>query len=279
MLLLTVVATAGDITISQAIDKTEVAFEDSVKFEITMQWPGPQTAFLFEKAVRPDFDRFKVGNFSSTVSTTGEGADQVTTKKLVYTLVPQLPGLSEIKPLTIEYITWPDSTTGQLVTEPMAVTIYEPTRKPTPEQSSSTGLVIGLVFLGIVIAGVAVYLLMVRKRRPQEPVKSPAEQFVEGLDALKDKSGNDLKQFQTGLYGLLVTFAASQYDLTLSGMAGQQVSDAITGKESRALVSEALSGWLLEAERQKFSPVEAAPGEVLRLAADIRTFFEKNFLK
>ena len=110
-------------------------------------------------------------------------------------------------------------------------------------------------------------------------MRTPCEMFLANLEHLKTESGNDLKQFQTGLFALIAEFASGHYQIDKTGISGQQLVDTISEKEPVSHVAETMAKWISEAERQKFSPVAAAPGEVLRLAADIRTFFEKNYLK
>ncbi|UCC44058.1 MAG: hypothetical protein JSU65_13255 [Candidatus Zixiibacteriota bacterium] len=276
ILMLGPVALAEGISVSQTIDKSEVAFEDVVHLDITLTWPGSQTAYLFERPVDPILERLKVGSRSSTVSTSGTGPDLITTKKLSFTLVPVQAGTAHIRPVVVEYLIWPDSIPGELTTEAMAITIAEPVRQPEGDETISTGLVMVLVagFLFIVIV---IVVAAIRKRSPAEPVLTPAQVFLDGLAGVKNES--DLKKFQTGLHKLLIEFVGAEYDIDVTGKSPGEIAAALEGSSASPAVREKITAWITRAEREKYTPATAAPGETIRLEAEIRQFFEKSVLK
>ena len=265
-------AVADGISISQSIDRSEIAFEETARFTITLTWNGPQSAYLFDRPLQPGFERLKVREFSSSVGSTGSGADELTTKTYEYTLVPRSAGTGRIDPVIVSYLTWPDSVSGRLVTEVMTVNIAPPL-PPEPEGGFSWWLII--VGAAVVAGAVVVVILLTRRPKSAEPVVTPVDRFLESLEKSRAASGNDIKRFQDDLYRHLL-----EYLRVAHGVAGGDSAQAVVDQLAAAGLSdsarERIAAWLLTAERAKFTPVTAGPGETTRLAADIREFFEKQ---
>jgi hypothetical protein len=263
------------ITVSQSVDKSEVAFEDSVLLEYVITWPGPQSAYLFERPIDPDIDGFRVGKFSSTISTAGTSPDETTSKRLTYTLLPTSSGQGQINPVTIEYLKWPDSVPGQLVTEAMSVWVASPKPKETTSDEGWLSMPLMIAVLAIIaIGGVVVGVRVAKNRRPQEVVRSPKDEFLERLTELKQQAGADLKQFQTGLHRLLSSYMAAEYSLDVTNKSAGEIARAVEESDMPVAHREKLLTWLARAEKEKYSPVAAAPGETVRLESEVRTFFE-----
>lgn len=271
--MLTPSAANGSISLSQSIDRLEMPYEDSARVEIVVSWEGSPLAYRFEHPLRLQSDNLKVVSFSSTVSSSGSGINEVTTKRFRYTLSPTGPGLATIDAARIEYVKWPDSTVGVLMTDPMVVTIARPLPKVAKRSGGFTGtMLIVLIGLTLVVVGAVIYI--VRKRKPTEMVRTELDGFLDGLTQLRGESGNDLKKFQTGLYKNLVSYISLRYDLNLSGRTAEAVILEFENSEATAAVKEKITSWLLQAEKEKFSPVAAVPGEVMRLESEVRSFFE-----
>lgn len=266
---------AQDISISQMLDRAEMAFEDTARYEITLTWPGPQWAYRFDRPLQPDFDRLKVQRLSSSITSSGSGADETTTKVYQFELVPTLAGQGRIYPVTVEYMRWPDSTSGQLTTEAMAVSIAEPMPVAAPEEGGFGWwwLIVVIVVLGGGAGGAIVFL----KRRSvgREPRRTPRDQFLQDLTTLKQESGTDLKKFQTGLYRCLVAYLSDEFHLELSGSSTVQISDRLRDTSMIESHRNQICEWLERAEREKFSPTASAPGETIRLENEVRRFFER----
>ena len=276
--LVTVSAQAAGIAVSQSLDKTEIPYEGQAKFEVILTWDGPQSAYLFTQPLSPDFTHLKVQQYSSSVKSTGSGEDEVTTKTYSFTLKPTQSGTGMIDPVTISYLTWPDSVAGQLVTEPMSIQIAAAV--PVQPEGKPHGLLL-LILLGVlVIIAIASWIIRSRisKRAPSEVIKTPAEIFLENLAQLRLDSGNDVKKFQTGLYKQLVLFLKNRFGIEPSGQAAENVVAALQTTNMTDAQKEKISNWLIRAEKEKFIPVAAAPGETIRLESEVREFFEKNMM-
>ncbi|PWB69923.1 hypothetical protein C3F09_09965 [candidate division GN15 bacterium] len=274
-------ARAAQITVSQSLDKSEMDYESQAHFEIVLTWPGTQSAYLFDKPLQPQLDNLKVKQFSSTISSTGTGTDETTTKKFEFTLAPSGSGLGRIEPITISYVTWPDSVPGTLVTEAMTIKIATPKivrsenggkfRYPWYLWLSAVVVVVGAA------SGVAYW--RIKARHPKVVVKSIPEQFIERLAQVRDEAAGDLKRFQTGLYKQLVWYVNTRYALGL----GSQPTDEIIQVIDRCGMPEpeksTIGAWLIRADREKFSPATPMPGETIRLEAEVREFFEKMIVK
>jgi len=270
-------AGANGISVSQALDKTDIGFEDSVRFTITLKWPGPQSAYLIEGPLDPEFKKLKVSGLSSSVSSTGTGASEQTEKAYHYTLVPLSPGEGRIEPLAVDYVTYPESVPGSLSTEPMIVTIAKP--EPIPEQGRSYSMFWIWVIAGLVVAGVVgiiIFLRIIRRKDVgTEVVKSPREIALEQIDDLQHSVGDDMKRFQTGLYRILAGYLQAEYGIKADESEDDELRETFEELPIPEGRKETLTEWVLEARRDKFRPVDSPPGETVRRAAEVRAFFEK----
>lgn len=264
----------SSISVSQSIDRTEMAYEDTAAFRVVVTWDGPAHAYRFEKPFRVQSDKLKVARYTSSVRSNGVGPSEITTKVFEYQLAPFLSGVATVQPMVIEYVTWPDSTVGQLVTDAVTLTVAEPVPADERRGGGFSGGLIAIIIVVVVGLGVGGYSLF--KQKPQkEVIKNPAEVFLDQLAAMRKDSGMDLKKFQTGLYRILEVYIHSRYGLDITGKPASAIADELDNVEPDQTVRAALAGWMARAEREKFSPVEIAPGEVPRLESEVRAFFEK----
>ena len=264
---------ATPISVSQSLDRSEMAYEDSAHLEIQITWDGPVSAYLFDKPLRLNSDKLKVAGFSSKISSAGSGDSEVTTKLFRYNLVPTASGMATIDPATIEYLKWPDSVSGQLVTDALSLTIAEPI--PVVVQKTGRGLLWIFIPVAAVLAvGAAGLLIFVKKRRPKETQQPPKVVFLERMDSLSKQAGNDLKQFQTGFYRNLLTYLKDTANLQDGDSSLNSVIESLEASKLPRMQVDKFTAWLTRAEREKFSPIQAPPGETIRLASEIRQFFE-----
>ena len=268
---------AGTISLSQKLDKTEIAFEDSVTLELTLKWTGPQYAYRFGRPLQPQLQKFQIGPFSTAVGSVGSGPDEVTTKTFVYTLIPVGSGAALIDPVTISYVSYPDSVAGELVSEPMSVQIAAPKPVVIEESSTTFWLISGVL---VVLAALAAIVILRLRRSPLtgRELTTPAEKFMDGLNRLKNESGTDLKKFQTGLYGHLAQYLGEEYNLNLTNKSAAEIGAALAEASLPDNRREKILGWLDRAEREKYSPVTTAPGETIRLASEVQQFFEEQVI-
>lgn len=270
-----VIARADGLSVSQSLDKSQLAFDDSATFEITLQWPGSQFAYRFPQPLDPTFEKMRVGRFESAVTSRGSGAGEVTYKTFRYTLFPLAAGEGRIEPVTIRYLTAPDSIPGEAVTEGMTVTIAPP--PPVPEQPSSSPVWVW-VAIGSALAAVGVVTgVAIRKRRRNVPVatvKTPKEAAIDQLAAVRKEAGEDLKKFQAGVYRVLADYLQARFDIRADELDDQKLVEAIMGADLPAAAKSRLADWVVTARKDKFRPVTGAPGETLRRASDIRETLE-----
>ena len=95
---------ADGISISQSVDKTQTAFEDSVLFEIVLTWEGTPMAYRFPKPLAPYFEKFKLRGFTSSVNSFQNNGIEYTKKTYKFTLQPISSGQANITPFTVSYI-------------------------------------------------------------------------------------------------------------------------------------------------------------------------------
>ena len=272
LVIIITVKNAAAITLSQSIDKTEMAFEDSAKFEITVEWQGPQFAYRFANPLSPYIDRLKIGPFSSSISSIGTGKDEVTTKKFTYVLIPTSSSEGKIDAIKISYFTWPDSIPGELITEPVVLTIGEQKIKPKPGRLPLWIPIVG-GFL-VISSGAAIYVLRAKAVKGRPVVKTPSEMALNELTKLKTESGTDMKKFQTGVHHILTDFLHSKFDINISGQSEEKIEELLSKTNLSEQPRISIKNWLVQAEKDKYRPVEAAPGETVRLETELRRFFE-----
>lgn len=260
------------VTLSQSIDRTEMAFEDSAKFEITVEWPGTQMAYRFTNPLNPYIDRLKIRRFSSSITSTGTGKDEITTKKFTYVLIPTSSGTGKVDPITISFLTWPDSVAGELITEPVSISIAEQKIVAKSDKLPIWAPIIGAILL--LGSGTAFYLARSRAVKSRPPVKTPSQSALDELTKLKAESGNDLKKFQTGVYNILMNFLKSKYDINVSSESEEKIEELLKKARLAEQTQKEIAGWLIRAERDKFRPIDASPGETVRLETELRRFFE-----
>jgi hypothetical protein len=265
---------AAAVSVSQSIDRTEMPFEGSARFEIAISWEGSPTALRFDKPLRLEADKLKVASFSSRISSAGTGANEVTTKVLTYVLQPTQSGLATVNPAVIEYVTWPDSVAAELSTDAVSITVAE----PRPASKSPGGLPIWLLIVApvaIILAAGTFGLVVWRKRKPREIPKSPVQVLLEELARIRSEAGNDLKQFQTDFYKSLVTFLNVKYKISVDGRSTDDIVSQLEKTSLTVSQRETIGGWLKRAEREKYIPLQAGPGETIRRESEIRDFFMK----
>ena len=165
ILLLVGSVSAAGISVSQTIGANEMAFEDTLTFEVTLTWDGPQSAYFFGQPLNPGFEKLKVGRFSSAISSAGSGDAEITTKRFEYQLIPILSGQAQISPVAIEYVSWPDSIPGKLSTEAMSIKVAEPRPKKIKEPVSWLWWAVVIVLLA---GGGAVAVFRVRSKSQVE---------------------------------------------------------------------------------------------------------------
>jgi len=269
----------GSISLSQSLDKQQIAFEDSLTLVLELTWPGPQYAYRFERPLQPDLEDFQIGPFRTAISSQGAGDDEVSTKTFAYTLLPMKPGQARIEPITISYVSYPDSIPGELVSEPMVIQVARPV--PPEEVADSIAMQWLVAAALLVLTVIATFVILRMRRSPVsgEAFATPAEEFLDRLHKLKNEAGSNVKQFQTGLYSLLVTYLKKQHHLNLDRLNAEQIGDRVADTDMPKDQQDQIIGWLKRAEREKFAPVAAGPGETTRLATEIQTYFEDNVIQ
>lgn len=271
-LIIVLLPMAGDaISLSQTLDRSTMNFEDSANFEIVIEWNGPQGANIFGRPLNPFFDRLKVGRFSSSISSVGTGSEEITTKRFKYVLIPTSSGKGKIDPVTISYLAMPDSIPGELLTEPMIISIAQPLpQEITKEGNKSLYLLLGALIL---VGGSVAFYFWRSGRQQVEPTKSPKERFLDGLRDLRGKSGQDFKLFQSGLCDLLEAYLEAAHSIKAKSASDDELTEYVNAMQLSDKQKTDLSGWLVRARRDKFRPVTNAPGEAIRLENEIQEFF------
>jgi len=275
VILISGAAVGSEISLTGSVDKTDIAFEDSVKLTVEIKWLGDISSYNFQVLPLPEAENLKVTGTSSSISSkTGETGD-ITVRTFKYVLRPTGSGVATIDPVVLDYLSFPDSTTGQLSTQEFKILVAA--RIPRGNETNLplfAKILIGLAAL-VVIGGVVIF---VRKYKAVdiEPVKTSEEEFLEGLETARKESQNDRKQFFTRLYKLLMMYLEGKYGLELSGKTAQSIVEQLDSIDLQPIFAEKVGQWLIQADKEKFAPGAGAPGDTLRLATEIdKTFREQ----
>ncbi|MCH7690059.1 MAG: hypothetical protein IIA17_03320 [candidate division Zixibacteria bacterium] len=264
-------ATVLAIGLSQSINKTEMEFEDSLIFEIRLEWAGSQFAYLFEGPLNPYFDRLKVRQFSSSINSTGTGDREKTIKKFSYTLLPTSSGSAKIDPIVISFMSLPDSSRGQLLTEPVIINVADPIIVEKSESFPLWFLVMGGFLL---IGGVAAAFFLIKGGGKEEEVFTPVQIALQELSKVKEDSGTDFKKFQAGVYRLLTKFSKENYRIETAGKSETEIETAFADTNLDETLKRQIKDWIVRAQKDKFRPAVASVGETVRLENEIRTFLK-----
>lgn len=250
-----------------------MAFEDTASFQVIVTWAGPPHAYRFDRPFRLNVNQLKVERFSTRVSSSGSGPEERTTKTIDYKLTPVLAGPATIEPLIVHYLQWPDSVSGQLITDPVEILVAKPRPNIAVEEEGLSGGMMALIAVALLGAALGLFII-VRRKQPTEINQTPAETFLADLQTAKDQAGQDIKRFQTELFKGLVKYLESVYELSGSGKPADVIVTELERVETNRAKASSLAGWLMRAEKEKYSPMATAPGDVTRLEAEIRQFFE-----
>jgi len=264
-------ATYAEIKVSQSLAESKIAFEDTAHFEILVEWEGSQMAYRFNKPLSPYIDRLKIGKFSSSVSTNVVEGKEITLKKYSYALIPTSAGLGLIDSISIAYMQRHDSLPGFVVTEPMEILIANPTPKKIEEGFDYWLL---YAFLVVVIIGIFSFLRIQKKKQSAAKPLTAKEQFLEDLSMAKSNAASDMKIFQTELYTALSKYIVTEHKVDVSTINNDNHVDELSKAGMSISKAEQISKWLQQAEIDKYAPITNAPGAVVRLESEIRTFFE-----
>ena len=269
---------AGGISLSQSLDKHEMAFEDSVTLTLSLTWAGPQYAYRFDRPIQPQLESFQIGPFATAISSEGTGDNEITTKTFSYTLLPLDFGRNRIEPITIAYVSYADSISGELISEPMVVEVAKPGPPPEVADRIATEWLIAGGLLVLTVIAAFVILRMKKSPLSGETFAGPAEEFLDRLHKLKTESGSDVKRFQTGLYTLLSEYISREYKLATTNKNAEQIGAELEQTDMPKERQHKIMAWLQRAETEKYSPVAASPGETVRLATEIQQYFEENVI-
>ena len=263
-------ATVQAIGLSQSINKTEMKFEDSLVFEIRLEWDGSQFVYLFEGPLNPYFDRLRVSNFSSSINSTGTGDKEKTIKKFSYTLLPTSSGTAKIEPILISFMSMPDSGRGQFLTEPVLINVADPV---FVEESESFPLWLLAVGGFLLIGGVSAAFFLIKSGGKKE-VLTPVQIALQELAKVKEDSGTDFKNFQSGVYRLLTKFSKENYQIETTGKYEAEIETAFADTNLDETRQRQIKDWIIRAGEDKFRPAVASVGETVRLENEIRTFLK-----
>ncbi|MCH6575637.1 MAG: hypothetical protein IH795_10630, partial [Bacteroidetes bacterium] len=158
--------------------------------------------------------------FSSSINSTGTGDSEKTIKKFSYTLLPTSSGSAKIDPIVISFISLPDSSRGQLQTEPVIINVADPIIVEESESFALWFLAMGGFLL---IGGVAAAFFLIKGGGIEEEVFTPVQIALQELTKVKEDSGTDFKKFQAGVYRLLTKFSKENYQIETAGKSEAEI--------------------------------------------------------
>jgi len=268
------VAVGQEISLSTSIDKTEMAFEDSLTLNLLVEWEGDMAGYVFEVFPLPETENLQVLGTSSAVSSRHENNREITSRKFRYTLRPTLAGVGIIRSIVLNYVQLPDSLPGLLTTQEYKVIISEPVVKP--DESRRGGLFVVILIIGSVVIIAIMGLWFVRRRRHDRvPVTTAEEKVLDKLIIIKSESQTDRKQFYIRVYKTLATYIEEKFGLATSGRTSAAIIGALESIEIGLDTRDKLAGWLAQAEKEKYAPSGGEPGDTIRMITELEEYFQR----
>ncbi|UCD94625.1 MAG: hypothetical protein JSU69_00825 [Candidatus Zixiibacteriota bacterium] len=264
---------AQEISLSGGVDKTDIAFEDSLTLAVEIKWIGDITSYSFGLLPLPETENLQVVGTSSAISSSTEQDQDITTRTFKYTLRPTGSGVGVIEPIVLNYVAWPDSIPGELMTQQFKILIAAPVPS---EGEGGLSLIVRMILAAFIVLAAAVGLVLWKRRAPKaEPARTAGEKFLEAFEAVKSEAQSDRKLFFTKLYKLLTSYLSEEYKLDVTGKTAKLILEGLNELDIPMERKEKIAAWLENAEREKFAPGGGSPGDVLRLVTEIESFFEK----
>lgn len=265
-------ADRGGLSLTTSLSADSVAYEDSVILRVDISWPGPPSAFVFDRPVQPELTGLRVGPQTSSISSSGSGEDEVTTKSIMFTLLPTTSGIARVQPITISFLQPSDSIPQQLTTDPLTVRVSDPAPPPA---SGKTWVWYWVIAIVIIVGVVAWRLRRQRRLVTSEVLSTPEQRLLEQLTMIRQHSGDDFKQFQTGLHRILGEYLRKRCDCDPESVDSEELVHRLSESGLSSGIAERIAEWYGEAARDKFRPVQAGPGEVVRRESAVRHVFEQ----
>lgn len=273
--LLSVGASAAQVTLSQSVSSDSLAFEDSLTLTVALTWSGGPEAVEFVESPELKVSNLTPAGYTGSTESMIVDGELYTTKTHRYLLKSHLPGPGRIEPLQYEYLLAfsPDSGLHTVTSQAVVVAVGNPAGRPTDiERRSGMGFIWGgLAVLALALAG---RLFFFRSRERTRISDSPKDRLLAKLGELKRECGNDIKRFQDGVYRELDRFVDEQYGIR-SGSDSGKLASALQAKGVPPPLAVRLAGFVAQAEIDKYRPVSATPGIVLRLEAEVRQCIEQ----
>ena len=264
-------ATGEDLSLSARLDKTEIEFDETVTLVLEIRWTGTIADYRFGILPLPETEHLAVKGSSSAISSEEHDGQDITSRTFRYEFKPTKGGIGRILPITLEYVTLPDSIPGQLTTQEYTVRIAQPVQINKP---SGLAWYYYVIIAVIVVGAVIVVMLIIKKgRKPITPETTPERALLEKLAGIREEGQTDRKIFYTRLYKLLIDYIGRKHGIAVVGGMTPDVIAAMDEKDIPLGEKEKLAGWLTLADREKFAP---GGGETIRLITEIENYMQTS---
>ncbi len=70
-------------------------------------------------------------------------------------------------------------------------------------------------------------------------------------------------------------YIEKKYQLSTAGKTAAAISDEMEKLDISVGLKEKLTGWLTQAETEKFAPLAGSPGDIIRLISELENYFRK----
>jgi hypothetical protein len=268
----TAYAAGGEISVSSSIDKSEIAYEDEVQLTVELKWEGDITAYRFEIIPLPETEKLQAGGSSTQTSSLVEDSIEYTVRTYKYDFRPILAGTGIIRPITFNYVTWPDSLPGQLTTQEYRILIAEPKLVVTKGGISTAGIIVIIVVI-IVIAAAVVFVIIRKKTRFMDASIPPEETFIQDLERIKKDHHADRKLFFGALHKALLNYLGNRFGMETAGKTMSTIKAEVSDLDTAVNHQEKIIQLLEMAESEKFAPRQGEPGDILRLCTELENHF------
>ena len=271
---LTSAGAAAPVSLSGALDRDSIAFDQPLTLTYSIEWPDSLVALSPETAPIPTLKRLRINSLETRTTPFKRDGLSYMRREYIYHLRATSDGAGVVDPLTVGYLTLADSSAASVSAQEFRVAIASPLPVGKTTNKRTLWLWGGALALFVALGAVALWLL---KRKPKVS-DEPQDELSRRLARLKSLTAQPRQKFYGELFALL------RHALIERGLvtAGRSDSAVIVAQLQNAALPDdqrqRLVYWLELSAREKFAPGRGTPGDTLRLYYEVESFINERWL-
>lgn len=240
-----------NIRLESLISADTLHLDDTLTFTVRVIIEGDATLYSIAD-FNPAVSNLRlVGAGSGTKSQSGGGV-VLSIKEYSFKYVPVSMGMAYIEPVRVDYLFSPTGFKGTLTSSRLSITIVEPRKKP-----GKVPVYAWISAAGIIVLGLVIFFLVVRKRTEEEIVTEEVvpieEKLLAELKEVIEKRGSIEKaQFFAALERIVRTYMLEKYSFDISGKSIKEITDKLFELEFSDSLTRGLERFLERSNLVRF---------------------------